>query len=403
MKFEFFIARRYLLKGRKNSFISTMSLVSVLGITIGVAALIIALALMNGYHKEIRTKILSSTAHIMINGFIGEGVKDYEKVVKDITENIKDIKSAGPVVYSMVLLKSGNKSSGVYYKGLDMELKSDSSWKNRIVDGRKPETSKEIMIGRALSEKMLLMRGDKVLLITPQHTLAPDGVRPKMRKVTVTGIFESGIHEIDNNTVVADLASAQKLFKLKERVNYIQVFLENIFDADRVADVIRERYKGKYSIITWKDLNASLYSALDLEKTILFFTLNLIIVVASLNIIAGLIVLVVQKIRDIGILLSYGATGKMISRIFFIQGGIIGLAGTLCGTLLGTIFVYFANRFQLIRIPAELYQMSYVPFRLDILEVGAVILTAMLISLMATIYPSGKAAGVNVVEAVKNE
>ena len=233
--------------------------------------------------------------------------------------------------------------------------------------------------------------------------LTPGGIIPRNKRMKVAGTFSSGLYELDNGTILTNLETAQRLFKLKDNISYIQIYLKDLFDADRVAKKLETIIPKHLSVLTWKELNASLYSALKLEKTILFFTLTLIIIVASLNIIAGLILLVIQKIKDIGILLSYGATTKMIKRIFFIQGGIIGILGTTFGVALGLGFCALANKFQLIKVPSEIYQMSHVPFNINPFDLIAIIVVSLVISFTATLIPSKKAASVNVVDAIKNE
>jgi len=404
MRFELFIAKRYLLKGRKNSFISIISLVSILGIAIGVAALIIALALINGFQGDIRNKILSSTAHIMVNNIVGEGLEGYEPLIEEIKRKIPEVQTAGPVVFGTVLVKgSGRRASGAVLRGVDLGLIRNEGWSEKLESGDLPLRRREILLGLDLAAKLDLAAGDSCLLISPQPVLSPGGIMPKVRKFLVSGVFETGLYEVDNNTIITNLETTQRLFGLENKISYIQIYLFDIFAAETVARTLRDMLPAHLSVITWKELNASLYSALELEKTVLFFTLALIIVVAALNIVAGLILLVIQKIKDIGILLSSGATPKVIRRIFFLQGGVIGIVGTTVGTAIGLLFCALANRLELIKVPAEIYHMSYVPFNTAPTDVAAVVIVALFISLTATFIPSKKAAAVNVVEAVKSE
>lgn len=404
MKFEFFIARRYLIKGRKNSFISIISLVSIIGIAIGVAALIIALSLLNGFQGDIRNKILSSTAHIMISNVLGEGFDEYEGIIKDIKQRNKKIISANPVVFGTVLLKGvGRNAAGAMLRGVDLQSPGEDAWGKKLYSGELPLKPNQLLIGIEVAGRVGLLDHENCTVITPQPVLSPTGVMPKIKKMHVSGIFKTGLYEMDNGTIITNLETAQKLFDMKNKISYIQIYLADIFDAEEVAADLKKIVPPYLSVITWKDLNASLYSALELEKTVLFFTLTLIIVVASLNIIAGLILLVIQKIKDIGILLSYGATPRIIKRIFFIQGSIIGIIGVVVGVVIGLAFCYFANKFQLIKVPSEIYQMSYVPFKIGLFDFVAVVLVTLFITFTATLIPSQKAASVNVVEAIKNE
>ncbi len=406
MKFELFIAKRYLVKGRKSSFISIISLVSIIGIAIGVAALIIALALISGFQNEIRNKILNSTAHVMINNVIGDGFAGYEPLIKEITDRFPEVESACPVVYGTVLLKGRSRNAhGAVLRGVDMDYVNGKTelWYSNIKRGNPPSGKKHLLLGYDIAEKLMLLEDEKVTVITPDPVLSPSGLLPRIKKMRVCGIYETGLYEMDNTTVIANLKTAQKLLGLKDKINYIQLYLDDIFKAEELKEKLKKILQPGLSVITWKDLNASLYSALELEKTVLFFTLTLIIVVASLNIVAGLILLVIQKMKDIGILLSYGATPRMIQRIFFIQGSIIGVVGTTVGMIIGLGFCYIGNTFQLIKVPSDIYQMSYVPFDLGLFEFLAVISAALLISFTATLIPSRKAATVNVVDAIKNE
>jgi lipoprotein-releasing system permease protein len=404
VKFEFFIARRYLIKGRKNSFISIISLVSIIGIAIGVAALIIALSLLNGFQGDIRNKILSSTAHIMISNVLGEGFDGYEGIIKDIKQRNKKIISANPVVFGTVLLKgAGRNAAGAMLRGVDLQSPGEDAWGKKLYSGELPLKPNQLLIGIEVAGRVGLLDHESCTVITPQPVLSPTGVMPKIKRMHVSGIFKTGLYEMDNGTIITNLETAQKLFDMKNKISYIQIYLADIFDAEEVAADLKKIVPPYLSVITWKDLNASLYSALELEKTVLFFTLTLIIVVASLNIIAGLILLVIQKIKDIGILLSYGATPRIIKRIFFIQGSIIGIIGVVVGVVIGLAFCYFANTFQLIKVPSEIYQMSYVPFKIGLFDFVAVVLVTLFITFTATLIPSQKAASVNVVEAIKNE
>ncbi|MCK4760876.1 MAG: ABC transporter permease [Candidatus Aminicenantes bacterium] len=404
MKFEFFVARRYLVKGRKKSFISVISLVSIIGIAIGVAALIIALTLINGFQGDIRNKILSSTSHIMINNIIGEGMAGYEDVTEVIKEKFGEVTAVSPIVSGAVLIKgSSRNTSGAVVWGLDLDTVGDKEWLKKLKRGRLPFKKNEMILGSEIASRVSLFEGSSCKIFTPTPVLSPSGLLPSLKKFKISGVFHSGLYEIDNSTVVTNLATAQKLFGMRDKVSFIQVYLKDMFAAEQVAARMRDVFPVRLQVSTWMDLNASLYTALKLEKTILFFTLTLIIVVASLNIIAGLILLVIQKIKDIGILLSYGATPKIIKRIFFIQGSIIGIIGTALGVVIGLVFCALANRFELIKIPAEIYQMSYVPFNVNLFDLLSVVLVSLLISFTATLIPSRKAASVNVIEALKNE
>jgi lipoprotein-releasing system permease protein len=405
MRFEFFIAKRYLLKGRKYSFVSTISIVSTIGITIGVAALIIALSLVNGFHGDIINKILSSTPHIMVRDVNESDFDGYEEILKGIKEQaFKEIVSVEPVVFGTVLLKGVYKNAaGAVLKGIDLDVPRTESWLKKLLRGRLPLETDQLLIGSQIASNIGLLEEETCTLIAPRPSLSDSSFVPRIKRFLVSGIFESGLYEIDSQTIITNLDTAQEIFELDNKISYIRISLEDIFDAEDTALKLRAMIPPRFSVITWKELKASLYSALRMEKNVLFLTLTLIIIVASLNIIAGLMLLVIQKIKDIGILTSYGATPRIIKRIFFIQGSIIGILGTGAGVTIGLIFCYFANAFELIKVPSDIFQMSYVPFSIHLFDFFAVVVVSLLISFTATLIPSKKAASVNVVEAIKNE
>jgi lipoprotein-releasing system permease protein len=325
-------------------------------------------------------------------------------VNRGLEERFPDVKSVNPVVYGTVLVKGGERDvAGAVFRGLDLERANREPWLERLEMGRLPAGDGELLLGGELAGKLGVFAGDSCLVITPQAALSPMGIMPRFRRFHVSGIFRSGLFEFDSGTVISGLNAAQKLFALKDKVSYLQVNLHDIFRAEKVALAMRGHLGSRYMVITWRDLNQSLYSALKLEKTVLFFTLTLIIIVASLNIVAGLILMVMQKMKDIGILLSFGTSAAQIRRIFFLQGAVIGVLGTALGMILGLGFCYLANRYELIQVPTEIYQVSFVAFRIGWIDLLAVICASLLISFCATLIPSRKAAAVSVDDAVKYE
>jgi lipoprotein-releasing system permease protein len=321
-----------------------------------------------------------------------------------LERDFKGVKTVMPVVYGTVLIKGSSREVvGAVFRGIDLTQKKKENWLKKLEFGALPAGDRELLLGREIALKLNLFVGDSCLVVTPQTALSPLGIIPRFKKFKISGIFKSGLYEFDSGTAIANLGAAQQLFSLKKKISYLQLNLDDIFSAEKIAARMRDSLPVQYAVITWRELNQSLYSALKLEKIVLFFTLTLIIVVASLNIVAGLILLVIQKIRDIGILLSYGTSAGQIKKIFFIQGAIIGTLGTALGVILGLGFCYLANRYELIKVPQEIYQVSYVPFRTYPLDLAAVILVSLLISFSATLIPACKAAAVSVFDAVKYE
>jgi lipoprotein-releasing system permease protein len=405
MRYEFFIACRYLTAKRKQAFVSVITFISILGITIGVMALVIAIALITGFQADVQDKILGATSHLMVSDLSGEGLKDYPQLISKI-EKTRGVISVTPVVWNTVLISGPSKSSGAMLKGIDFELeKKSASWLQKLERGQIPPHSQMegILLGRQIAFDIGAGIGDAVTILTSSSRLSPIGLIPKTKKFIVTGIFNTGLYEFDSSTALISLASAQKFFSLKEKVNYLQVRIDNIFRAPQIGGRVREMIPPMAYVTTWMELNKSLFSALKLEKKIMFLTITLIVFVAALNIIATLILMVMEKTRDIGILIALGGTSKNIKRIFFFQGAMIGVVGTVAGVVLGLIWCWLANTFKLIKVPVDIYQISYVPFHIKALDLLMIIGVTLLISFLSTLFPSHRASKTDPVVALKYE
>jgi lipoprotein-releasing system permease protein len=406
MSFELFVARRYLTARRKQAFISAITLISVVGIAIGVAALVIAIALITGFQGDVQDKILGATSHVMVSDLGGQGLEGYEEMAAKIRA-IPGVESVSPVVYSTVLITGIGESSGALVKGIDFEReRPGSAWLQRLEAGAIPEAGRAregLLLGRELALRIGAQVGDVVRIITASSTLGPTGLLPKRKTFEVTGLFTTGLYEFDSSTALVAIGVAQRLFGLEGRASYIQVKLKDIFAAPAIGEKIKAALPPIVYITTWMELNKSLFSALKLEKNIMFLTITLIVIVAALNIIATLILMVMEKTRDIGILMAIGATPQMINRIFFYQGALIGVIGTALGVALGLGWCALANAFELIRIPVDIYQISYVPFRMRPLDLAAIVGVTLLISFVSTLFPARRAAKVDPVVALKYE
>jgi lipoprotein-releasing system permease protein len=406
MSFELFVARRYLTARRKQAFISVITMISVGGIAIGVAALVIAIALITGFQSDVQDKILGATSHVMVSDLGGEGLADYEAMADKI-RGLPGVESASPVVYNTVLITGIGESSGALVKGIDFEReRPGSAWLQTLESGRIPDGSGPrdgLLLGRELALKIGAQPGDVVDIVTASSTLSPLGLMPKRKRFQVTGLFNTGLYEFDSSTALASIAVAQKLFGLEGRASYIQVKLADIFAAPALGERIKAVLPPVVYITTWMELNKSLFSALKLEKNIMFLTITLIVIVAALNIIATLILMVMEKTRDIGILMAIGATPRTVNRIFFYQGALIGVIGTALGVLLGLGWCALANAFELIKIPVDIYQISYVPFRMRPLDLAAIVGVTLLISFVSTLFPARRAAKTDPVVALKYE
>jgi lipoprotein-releasing system permease protein len=406
MTFELFVARRYLTARRKQAFISVITTISVGGIAIGVAALVIAIALITGFQGDVQDKILGATSHVMVSDLGGQGLAGYEAMAEKIRA-LPGVESASPVVYSTVLITGIGESSGALIKGIDFDReRPGAGWLQRLEAGAIPATGgarEGLLLGRELALRIGAQVGDVVDIVTASSTLYPLGLMPKRKRFQVTGIFNTGLYEFDNSTALVAIGVAQKLFGLEGRASYIQVKLEDIFAAPQIGERIKSVLPAAVYITTWMELNKSLFSALKLEKNIMFLTITLIVIVAALNIIATLILMVMEKTRDIGILMAMGATPRMVNRIFFLQGALIGVIGTALGVGLGLGWCALANTFELIKIPVDIYQISYVPFRMRALDLAAIIGVTLLISFVSTLFPARRAARIDPVVALKYE
>ncbi len=406
MRFETFVARRYLTARRKQAFISVITSISVLGITIGVAALVIAIALITGFQEDVQAKILGATSHIMVSDISGQGLEDYPALEAKIRANA-GVVSVTPVVFNTVLVTGPAKSSGAVLKGIDFAAEEEGApWLRRLEAGRLPETGgarEGLLLGRQLAFDIGAQVGDVVTVVTSSSNLSPLGLLPKQKRFVISGIFSTGLYEFDSSTALIALPAAQKLFGMEGRVSYLEVKLRNIFEAPAVADRSRTELPAIVYTTTWMELNRNLFSALKLEKNIMFLTITLIVIVAALNIIATLILMVMEKTRDIGILMAMGASPGNIRRIFFTQGAMIGVFGTVLGVALGLGWCWLANTFELIRIPVDIYQIPYVPFRLRPIDLAAIIGVTLAISFVSTLFPARRAAKVDPVVALKYE
>ena len=405
MSYELFIASRYLKAKRKQAFVSVITFISTLGIAIGVMALVIALALITGFQEDVQDKILGATSHIMVSDLSGEGLAGYERLI-DGARGVKGVRVVSPIIYDMVLMSGPFKSKGGMLKGIDFELdRKNYSWLENLDAGALPSDSPQegILLGREIAFSIGANVGDVIVVLTSSSRLSPLGPIPKQKKFLVTGIFSTGLYEFDATTALISLRSAQKFFNLEAKINHFQIMIDDIFRAPQVAEELTRVLPPTTYVTTWMDLNRSLFSALKLEKTIMFLTITLIVIVAALNIIATLILMVMEKTRDIGILLAIGSTSRSVRKIFFFQGAMIGAIGTSAGVALGLLCCWLANAFKLIKVPVDIYQITYVPFHIRPSELMIIIGVSLSISLLSTLFPSHRASKVDPVVALKYE
>ena len=408
MPFELQIALRYLLGRRRQAFISIISLVSTLGVTVGVLALIVAMAMMTGLQSELRDRILGSTAHAYV--FKTTGIQDYRAEIEALRK-IPHVVGAAPAFIGRAMASSPAADAFISFKGIDPQLEPTVTEIERsIVAGRiedlKPKSEDDydgIMLGADLAKQLGVAVGDRINLLTPTGTLNPfTGMQPRTRPMRVAGIFRLGLYEIDNTFGLVSLDVAARMLN-KTQPEMIQLAFDDIDLAPDVAASIPQILGDRYVTQDWTTMNRTLFEALWLEKMAVSITIGLIVMVAALNIVASLVLLVMEKTADIAILKTMGATARSVMFVFMLQGLIIGTIGTAIGAITGIGISWVMNRYQLLRVPGmgEVYQISYVPFVLRPLELVLVVVIAVLICFLATIYPSRQASKLKPVEALR--
>ena len=408
MSFEWFVARRYLTARRRQAFISLISAVSILGVGVGVMALIIALALMTGVQSELRDRIVGSAAHIYVYK-LGEPMADVDAEIAQL--QVPGVVAGAPAIMGVGLLRStGSSVVPITLKGIDPAREGDvtdlrAAVASGSVDGlanRTDEQADGIVLGADLATTLGVEPGDTVLLITPHATMSPYGPVLRTRAYEVVGTVEFGFYDTDSSWAYVTLESAAVVMS-REGPDLIQLRLDDLDQAPAIRRTLEERLGVGYQLQDWTELNAPLYSALWLEKVAISLTIGLIVMVAALNIVASLVLLVMEKSRDIAILKTMGAPTRTIRRIFMLQGLTIGLVGTTAGTILGLIVCYVADRNQLIALPGDVYQITYLPFHVELFDVLLVVVSAVVVCFAATIYPARQAARLDPAEALRNQ
>jgi len=407
MPFELQVALRYLLAKRRQVFISVISLVSTVGVTVGVMALVIALALMTGLQQELQSRILGSSAHVYV--WKPSGITDYQAEVARL-RGVPGVIGAAPAIEAKAMITNGSNNGFAMIKGIDPALEPTvtdigSVLTDGSLDQLTPASDDEfpgILLGKDLAGSLGAMVGDTVTLLTSNGTLTPMGVMPRQRRFRVVGTFRLGLYEVDNGTGLVSLETAMML-AATDRVERIELKVDEVYDAPRIADQIAGDFGTEYVTSDWSDLNQQLYSALMLEKIGMGIGIGLIVMVAALNIVASLILLVMEKTRDIAILKTMGASSRSITLIFLLQGTIIGVLGTLAGAALGTSAAYVLDRYRLITIPSDIYQVNYLPFKLLPGDLVTVVVAAIVVCFVATLYPSRQAARLDPAQALRYE
>ncbi|MBW1894208.1 MAG: lipoprotein-releasing ABC transporter permease subunit [Deltaproteobacteria bacterium] len=409
MPFEYFIGGRYLRTRQKHAFISLITFLSIAGVAVGVMALIVVIAVMAGFESDLKTRILGIESHIVLTRQEGNFF-DYRRVLRLIKDN-EQVVASSPFISSQVMLKSQTNVSGAVLRGVDpasvgsvVKHFRDSSLRDKF---QAAKISAEelaipgIVLGKELAGSLRVIKGDTVYIVSPRGMLTPVGHIPSMKRFRVTGLFESGMYEYDGAYAYIGLQEAQKILRINDTVSGIEIKVKDIYKAEKTAEKLVESLGFPYQAKDWTKMNRNLFSALKLEKTVMFIILTLIILVAAFNIASSLIMMVMKKTRDIGILKAMGAPNTSIRKIFIFSGMAIGTVGTSLGVLLGLGLCILLRRYKFIELPGDVYYITTLPVRLEALDVFMIGLAAIVICFLATLYPAHKASGIDPVEAIR--
>jgi lipoprotein-releasing system permease protein len=407
--YELAIALRYLTAKRKQAFISLISGISVVGVAVGVMAVLISLGLMNGLQGEIRTRILGATAHLSVYRNGGAPFEEYRDVVKAVRE-VPGVLGSAPAYYGKGLITSATGSALATLKGIRAEdERSVTDLAGHLEEGSlqgfdEPATGMPpLLLGRELASSLTVGVGDVVSVTSPQGRLTPAGILPRVTKFRVAALVRTGLFEFDSSWAYMPLASAQRIFEQGDQATLVEVRVQELFEVKRLAQDVLSRLGEGYVSTDWIQMNQSLFSALWLEKTAIALTIGLIVMVAALNIVATLVLMVMEKHKDIAILVSMGASRGAMMRIFMLQGTVIGAVGTAVGATLGIAACQILDRYRLLKVPEDVYQISHVPFRLLPGDAAIVIVGALVICFVATLHPARGAAKLDPAEALRYE
>ncbi len=409
MRFELFVALRYLKAKRRQAVISVITAISVVGVMAGVATLVVALAINNGFREELEKRLLGATSNINLLRAANDGIRNYNDLANKLS-GLPHVVAAAPAIYEQVLVSSHSRSQGVVLKGVDpaREVRVGDLLK-RLKEGSLEGLNKTfpnadpILIGKELARLLGVFVGDTVLVTSPQGYLTPFEVVPKFRHFRVVGVFDSGFFDFDATWAFTSLTAAQRLFDLADVASVLELKIDDVYQALSVAEAARQAAGAGFETTTWMEQNRSLFSALRLERLVTVLTIGLIVVVAALNIFITLAMMVMEKNRDIAVLRSMGARKRQVWAVFTLHGLLIGGLGTLLGLLLGYGASWMGGRTALIPLDAEVYALSSVPFHARPWDGLWIAVAALSISFLATLYPSLAAARLNPVEILRYE
>ena len=410
--FEWMLASRYLRARRKEGFISVIAGFSFIGIMLGVATLIIVMSVMNGFRKELFDKILGLNGHVLVRP-LARDFNDYAEVAQRL-KTVPEVRHAFPIVEGQALMSSNAASNGVFVRGvLEADLKALEGVSSKIMFGSLEgfDSSGGVAIGTRLGNALNVRLGDEVTIVAPRGASTPFGTAPRIKRYPITAVFEIGMSEYDATIAFLPLAEAQRFFNVPNQAHVVEVLLESPDQVDYMRGPLTAAAGDDMLLTDWRQRNATFYNTLQVERNVMFIILTLIVLVAALNIISGMIMLVKDKGRDIGILRTMGATRGAIMRVFFITGASIGVVGTLAGLLLGILFCVNIEKIRQAvswmtsteLFPSQVYFLSRMPAEVDAGEVTTVVIMALSLSILATLYPSWRAARLDPVEALRYE
>jgi lipoprotein-releasing system permease protein len=435
MRFELFIATRYLRAKRRQAVVGLITVISVLGVTAGVASLIIALAINNGFRQDLQDRLLGSTSHVNLLRIESDGIRDWRALMDRLSKQ-PHVLAAAPAVYEQVLVSRGPRARGAVIKGIvPADERRVSDLLNSVKVGSAAELEEAparsagelpaptpvespdslaaaqqrvaamppIVLGKDMAADLGATVGSVVLVTSPQGELTPFGMVPKYIRFRVIGIFDSGFYDYDSSWGFVRLADAQQLFGIGDVVSVLAFKVDDIYRADIIAKDIEAAAGKGFMTTQWMEQNKPLFRALRLERLVTFITIGLIVFVAALNILISLTMMVMEKTRDIAVLMSMGAKQAQVRRIFILQGVLIGVVGTVLGLALGYALSWAGGHYRLISLSAEVYSIDYVPFAPRLLDGLLVALVAIGVSFVATVYPSSSAARILPAEALRYE
>ncbi len=402
---ELFIAGRYLKSKRKTAFISTITYISFLGIMLGVAVLVIVMSVMNGFETEVRTRFISNDSHIRIRSFNDRPFAFDDELIS-VLRSDSLIKGYSPFIESYGMIRA-DYTEGALVRGIDIEtISSVSVLKDQILTGELSFTGKKtdlpgIILGKGMADKTVSIIGNELFVISPaiSSTLS----QPPVMKFEVTGIFETGLAEIDGGMAYISIESAQRLFRMQDNVNGVYVQLNSIKHTDRVRDSLRSRLTYPRTALSWKDMHRNLYAWMEIEKMMMGTILSLIIIIAAFNILSSLIMIVMEKKQEIGILMAMGVTRRSVMKIFIFQGMMIGIVGTILGLLLGTAVSLIQLEYKIISLPGDIYFINAMPILIkvsDLIIIGSV---SLFLTFVSTLYPSRQAGKMLPAQIIRDE